>query len=129
MAADDPITTTFANEPKFRLLRTFGDSGEPKQNGHQRGEAGTLETPCEPLEKGAIFSRSASVSGPLGERERPGDRLLDPAGCGQHAVGCFGDRLAKGVAVVDQRVNIPVEELHLVWIEARAGEQTSPKFP
>ena len=26
------------------LLRTFGDSGELKRNGHERGEGGTLET-------------------------------------------------------------------------------------
>ena len=54
-------------------------------------------------------------------RQRSGEILL-AAGFGQQAVGRFGDRLAVRVAVLDKRVGIPVEELHQVWIEARAGE-------
>jgi hypothetical protein len=46
----------------IRLLRTFGDSGSPKQNCHDRSEGGKLETPCESLEKRAIFSRSVGPS-------------------------------------------------------------------
>jgi hypothetical protein len=33
------------------LFVTFGDSGSWKQNGHERGESGELENPCESMKK------------------------------------------------------------------------------
>jgi hypothetical protein len=40
----------------YWLLRTFGDSGESKRNGHERGEGGTRKAPYKSMEKRAIFS-------------------------------------------------------------------------
>jgi hypothetical protein len=33
------------------LIVTFGDSGSRKHNGHERGEGGKLENPCESMKK------------------------------------------------------------------------------